>query len=143
MDRRAVLRLFATSAVAVPALAVAAAAPSVACAPPPAFTKTIALVDGKASIKQTLTNYRTHEWILAAKPGEVVSIKLAAEKANLLLIPDTAAADKKPVWGEPFKDGDGVKTWTGAVPASGRILIEVGSEKKDERYQLDIAVAVA
>jgi hypothetical protein len=137
MDRRAALRFFGTAALAVPAIALVQ--PAFACAPPPAFTKTIALKDGKATIKHTLTAYRSHEWVLAAKAGETIEIKLTAEKATLVLQPDTAGHGQKPVWGEVFKDGDGVKTWTGTAPASGRILIEVGSENRDERYTLDIA----
>ncbi|MGH7004640.1 MAG: hypothetical protein ACREIP_11885, partial [Alphaproteobacteria bacterium] len=77
----------------------------------------------------------THEWVLRGHPGQKVEITLEAKKSGVTLMPDEAAGTK-PKWGAAPKDGSFVKKWAGALPKSGRMLIEVSTEASRENYKL-------
>lgn len=133
MNRRQVLALFGASIVVPLAFASAARA----CGPAPAFTKTLPLAGRKeTTIKNVIKSDITHEWILRGEPGQRVEVSLEAKKSGVTLMPDQAAATKKPNWGAAPKDGAFVKKWAGALPKSGRLLIEVSTEANREAYTL-------
>jgi len=133
MNRRHVFALFGASIVAPLAFASAARA----CGPSPAFTKTLPLAGNKeTTIKNVIKSDVTHEWILRGQPGQRVEVALEAKKSGVTLMPDKAAAAKKPSWGAAPKDGAFVKKWAGTLPKSGRLLIEVSTEANREAYTL-------
>ncbi len=139
MNRRHVLAMFGAVAAAPFALATAARA----CGPSPAFTKALPIPPGRkeATIRNTIKSDDTHEWILKGQPGQRVEIALEAKKSGVTLMPDEAAVTKNPAWGAAPKDGAFVKKWAGALPKSGRLLIEVSTEARREAYMLTVKLA--
>mgnify|MGYP000844807110 CR=1 FL=1 len=135
MNRRNVLLVLGGACAASFAFGAAAQA----CGPEPAFTKPVRFAPGsnEASIRQTIKGDHTHEWVLTGKPGQKVEIALDARKSALTLMPDEAAGGK-PKWGAAPKDGRGVKRWSGTLPKSGRLLIEVTTEAGRDSYALAI-----
>jgi len=139
MNRRQILAMFGAAMAAPAALATAARA----CGPSPAFTKALPIPPGRkeAKIQNTIKGDVTHEWILHGQPGQRVEITLDAKKSGVTLMPDEAAAAKKPSWGAAPKDGSFVKKWAGTLPKSGRLLIEVSTEASREAYTLVVKLA--
>ena len=135
MHRRNVLFVIGGALAAPFALGAAARA----CGPTPAFTKPIRFAPGsrEARIRQTIKGDYTHEWVLRGRPGQKVEIALEAKKSGVTLMPDEAGG-AKPRWGASPKDGQFVKKWTGALPKSGRMLIEVSTEAARENYTLAV-----
>ncbi len=135
MHRRDVLVLIGGAAAAPFALVPAARA----CGPERAFTKPIRFAPGanEARIKHTVKSDVTHEWVLSGKSGQKVEIMLEAKKSSFSLSPDLAF-NGKPRWGNALKDARSIRTWSGTLPASGRMLIEVMTEASRETYALAI-----
>jgi len=138
MNRRNVLVMFGAALAAPVALATAARA----CGPEPAFTKDVRFPAGskEAKIRETIKGDYTHEWVLKGQPGQKVEIVLEAAKSGVTLMSDTAKGPK-PNWGVAPKDGSFVKKWAGALPKSGRLLIEVSTETSREAYTLVVKLA--
>ena len=137
MQRRNVLMLIGASLAA--PFALAAAQKAGACGPEPQFTKQIPFAPGskEAKIERTIKGDFTHEWIVRGQPGQKVEITLEAKKSGVTMMPDNAGPkDKGPMWGAAPKDGAFVKYWTGEMPKSGRMLIEVSTEESNDTYTL-------
>lgn len=133
MNRRQIFALFGASIVAPLAFSSAARA----CGPAPAFTKTLPMAGRKeTTIKNVIKSDVTHEWILRGQPGQRVEVTLEGKKSGVTMMPDEAAATKKPQWGAAPKDGSFVKKWAGALPKSGRLLLEVSTEANRDSYTL-------
>lgn len=135
MHRRNVLALIGGAVAAPFALSTAAHA----CGPEAAFTKPVRFAPGahEAKIRQTIKGDFTHEWVLSGKPGQKVEIVLDAKKGGVTLMPDEAGG-AKPKWGAAPKDAQFVKKWSGTLPKSGRMLIEVTTQANRENYTLAI-----
>ena len=113
-----------------------------ACGPEREFTKPIRFAPGshEAKIRHTIKGDFTHEWVLKGKPGQKVEIVLEAKKSGVTLMPDEAGG-AKPRWGAAPKNGQFVKKWSGTLPKSGRMLIEVTTEANRENYTLAVKLA--
>ena len=138
MHRRDALMLVG-AAIAAPFALTAAAR---ACGPSPQFTKPIAFAPGRkeATIHNALKGDFTHEWILKGLAGQKVEIALEAKKSGVTLMPDEAGG-AKPRWGNSPKDGSYVKHWSGNLPKSGRMLIEISTEAARDNYTLTVKLA--
>lgn len=137
MNRRS---FFVLCAGAAAAPLVLSAGPALACGQEPAFTKPLRFAPGSTatSVKHTIDDEHTHEWVLTGKPGQPVEIAIAAKKSGVTLMPDSAGAPNKPQWAAAPKNGQFVKRWKGVLPKTGRMLIEVTTEAKKEAYTLDV-----
>jgi len=135
MNRRNLLVLIG-GAFAAP-FAVSAAAQ--ACGPERAFQKPIRFAPGanEAKVRHAIKSDLTHEWVLHGKPGQKVEITLDAKKSSFSLSPDLAVKGA-PRWGNALKDGGSVRTWSGALPKSGRMLIDIQTEAERESYTLAV-----
>jgi hypothetical protein len=110
-----------------------------ACGPERAFQKPIRLAPGghEAKVSHAIKSDLTHEWVLHGRAGQKVEITLDAKKSSFSLSPDLAVKGP-PRWGNALKDGGSVRTWSGTLPKSGRMLIEVMTDAARDNYTLAI-----
>lgn len=123
-----------------------AASSASACGPEPAFTRNLRFAPGSnvAQVKMRITLDNTHEFVLRGKPGQKFDIKLDAKQARFSVMPGVDPAKKDdPKWGDTMKGGEYVKTFSGVLPKSGRVLIEVSTTSKGENYTMDVTLAPA
>ena len=135
MHRRNVLVLIGGALAAPFALSAAAQA----CGPEREFQKPLRLAPGagEAKIRHTIKGDLTQEYVLHGKPGQKVEIALDAKKTTFSLSPDLAP-NGKPRWGNALKDARSVRTWSGTLPKSGRMLIDIQTEANRDSYALTV-----
>lgn len=94
------------------------------------IAKTLKIVKGRASVKDTIRLCTGHVYRFRAKAGQSFSIKLTTgNKTGLTLMTPS---------GERLVDGDAM-TWSGDLPEDGRYEIQIGTDAT-ARYTLEISI---
>lgn len=104
------------------------------------FTKPVVFAPGsdRAVILRTLDAFTAHAWVITGRPGERVTIVLKAKISDFMVLYDKKGGNK-PSWEWNRREGFQLKRWTGVLPKSGRIKIEIsGSSTERDRYELHV-----
>jgi hypothetical protein len=102
------------------------------------FTKPIVFAPGsdQVVIRRTLGFFRAHVWVITGRPGQRVTIALRTKGPTFLVLYDKKGGSK-PSWDWNRREGHQLRSWTGMLPKSGRIKIEIsGSSEGGARYEL-------